>query len=110
MYKVNNELIDDRELALEIAKKYKQVSIFDLNTKREILLKEYEFIRIYTIYNKFNELVYQVDSLNELINYFKKPLKTIKNCIYLSLQESYNQLIDNEYFVIKDYVVVDVLN
>lgn len=110
MYKVNNELVNDKELALEIAKKYKQVSIFDLSTKKEILLKEYEFIKIYTIYNKFNEVIYQVDSLRELISYFNKPLKTIKNCIYLNLQESYNQLIDNEFFVIKDYVVVDVLN
>ena len=110
MYKVNNELINDKELALEIAKKYKQVSIFDLSTKKEILLDKYEFIKIYTIYNKFNELVYQVDSLKELVEYFNKPLKTIKNCIYLNLQESYNQLIDNEFFVIKDYVVVDVLN
>ena len=110
MYKVNNELIDDKVLALETAKKYKQLSIFDLSTKREILLDKYEFIKIYTIYNKFNELVYQVDNLKELINYFNKPLKTIKNCIYLNLQDNYNQLIDNEFFIIKDYVVVDVLN
>ena len=106
MYKVNNELVNDKELALELAKKYKQISIFDLSTKKEILLDKYEFIKIYTIYNKFNELVYQVDSLRELISYFNKPLKTIKNCIYLNLQESYSQLIDNEFFIIKDYVVV----
>lgn len=110
MYKVNNELIDDKILALETARKYKQLSIFDLDTKNEILLKEYEFIKIYTIYNKFNEVMYQVDNLRELVSYFNKPLKTIKNCIYLNLQESYNQLIDNEFFVIKDYVAVDVLN
>lgn len=110
MYKVNNELIDNKELALETAKKYKQLSIFDLSTKKEILLNKYEFIKIYTIYNKFNEVMYQVDDLKELVEYFKKPLKTIKNCIYLNLQENYSQLIDNEYFVIKDYVVVDVLN
>ena len=110
MYKVNNELVNDKELALELAKKYKQISIFDLSTKKEILLDKYEFIKIYTIYNKFNELVYQVDSLRELVSYFKKPLKTIKNCIYLNLQENYSQLIDNEFFVIKDYVVVDVLD
>ena len=110
MYKVNNELVNDKELALELAKKYKQISIFDLSTKKEILLDKYEFIKIYTIYNKFNELVYQVDSLRELISYFNKPLKTIKNCIYLNLQESYSQLIDNEFFIIKDYVVVDVLD
>ena len=36
MYKVNNELIDDKELALEVAKKYRQLSIFDLNTKKEL--------------------------------------------------------------------------
>ena len=106
MYKVNNELVNDKELVLELAKKYKQVSIFDLNTKKEILPKGYEFIKIYTIYNKFNEVMYQVDSLRELVSYFNKPLKTIKNCIYLNLQESYSQLIDNEFFIIKDYVVV----
>ena len=106
MYKVNNELIDDKELALEVAKKYRQLSIFDLNTKKEIILKEYEFIKVYTIYNKLNEVVYQVDNLKELVEYFGKNLNTIKNCIYLNLQENYSQLIDNEYFIIKDYVVV----
>ena len=110
--------IEDKTEALEIAKKNKQLAIYDLKIKDSLYLKDYSFVKYYTIYKivrdkEGNIVNYEVDtqknSINDLVDYFKLNVKTIKNSIYNELQVNnvYSQLINGQYVIIKDFELVE---
>lgn len=112
-YSIN---IIDRVEALEIAKKNKQLAIYDLKNNDSLYLKNYSFSKYYTIYkivrdNEGSIVNYEVDtqkdSINKLVDYFNLNIKTIKNSIYNELKSSYSQVINSKYIIIKDYELVE---
>lgn len=114
-YSIN---IIDRVEALEFGKKQKQISIYDIKEDSYLYLKDYNFNKYYTIYevvrNNNNDIIdYKIDTqknnINELVDYFKLNIKTIKNSIYNNLQVNnvYSQLINGQYVIIKDFELVE---
>lgn len=106
----------DRTEALEFGKKNKQISIYDIKEDDYLYIKGYNFSKYYTVYNivrdnEGNITDYKIDTqknnVNELVDYFNLNIKTIKNSIYNSLQESYKQMIDSKYVIIKDFKLVE---
>ena len=108
--------IIDKVEALEFAKKNKQLAIYDLINNDSIYLKEYDFIKYYTLYevirNKNGEIIdYKTREQKENINLFKSikaSAKTLLNATYKSLENISNnsRLIDNKYIIIKDYDII----
>lgn len=95
-------ILDNKAECLEFAKDNKQIAIFDLKENKSLYLKDYHFIRIYTIYNKFEQIVTQFDSLEEVADFLEITKKAVKNII------SENKKTKNEMYTIKkDYVLVD---
>lgn len=112
-YSIN---IIDRVEALEFGKKHRQISIYDIKEDKCLYIKDYSFVKYYTIYkivrdNKGSIVNYEVDtqknSINELVDYFRLNIKTIKNSIYNELQDVYSQLINGQYIIIKDFELVE---
>lgn len=108
--------IIDKVEALEFGKKNKQISIYDIKQDNYLYIKDYNFIKYYTIYevvrdNEGNITDYKIetqkDSIKELVDYFKLNIKTIKNSIYNELQSNYGQVIDSKYVIIKDFMLVE---
>ena len=108
--------IIDKVEALEFAKKNKQLAIYDLINNDSIYLKDYDFIKYYTLYevirNKNGEIIdYKTREQRENINLFKSvsaSAKTLLNATYKSLENISNnsRLIDNKYIIIKDYDII----
>ena len=108
--------IKDKVEALEFAKKNKQLAIYDLINNDSIYLKDYDFIKYYTLYevirNKNGEIIdYKTREQRENINLFKSvsaSAKTLLNATYKSLENISNnsRLIDNKYIIIKDYDII----
>lgn len=108
--------IEDKTEALEFGKYNKQLAIYDLVNNDNIYLKDYNFIKYYTLYevirNKNNDVIdYKIREQQENINLFKSikaSTKTLLNAMYNSLDNITNdsRLIDNKYVVIKDYDVI----
>lgn len=95
-------ILNDKIECLEFAKDNRQLAIFDLKENKSLYLKDYHFIKIYTIYNKFEQIVAQFDSLEEVANFLEITKKAVKNII------SENKKTKNEMFTIKkDYVLVN---
>ena len=95
-------ILDNKAECLEFAKDNKQLSIFSLKENKSLYLKDYHFIKIYTIYNKLEQIVAQFDSLEEVANFLEITKKAVKNII------SENKKTKNEMFTIKkDYVLVN---
>lgn len=112
-YSIN---ILDRVEALEFGKKNKQISIYDIKDNSYLYIKDYNFSKYYTIYEVIKDsndkiIDYKIDTqknnINELVDYFKLNIKTIKNSIYNNLQESYNQVINGKYIIIKDFELME---
>ena len=100
---INTSIILDNKIeCLEFAKDNKQISIFGLKENKSLYLKDYHFVRIYTIYNKFEQIVAQFDSLEGVANFLELTKKAIKNII------SENKKTKKEMFTIKkDYVLIN---
>lgn len=95
-------ILDNKTECLEFAKNNRQIAIFDLKENKSLYLKDYHFIKIYTIYNKFEQVVAQFDSLEEVANFLEITKKAVKNII------SENKKTKKEMFTIKkDYVLVN---
>lgn len=95
-------ILDNKNECLEFAKDNKQLVIFDLKENKSLYLKDYHFTKIYTIYNKFEQIVTQFDSLEEVADFLEITKKAVKNII------SENKKTKKEMFTIKkDYVLVD---
>lgn len=108
--------ISDKVEALEFAKYNKQLAIYDLKNNDSIYLKDYNFIKYYTLYevikDKNNNIIdYKIKEQKENINLFrsiKASAKTLLNATYNSIDNIKNdsRLIDNRYIIIKDYDVI----
>lgn len=108
--------ISDKVEALEFAKYNKQLAIYDLKNNNSIYLKDYNFIKYYTLYevikDKNNNIIdYKIKEQKENINLFrsiKASTKTLLNATYNSIDNIKNdsRLIDNRYIIIKDYDVI----
>lgn len=108
--------INDKVEALEFAKYNKQLAIYDLENNDSIYLKDYNFIKYYTLYevirnNNNNIIDYKIKEQKENINLFKSikaSVKTLLNATYNSIDNIKNdsRLIDNRYIIIKDYDII----
>ena len=108
--------IIDKVEALEFAKKNKQLAIYDLINNDSIYLKDYNFIKYYTLYevirDKNGDIIdYKIREQKENINLFKSikaNAKTLLNATYESIENIKNdcRMIDNKYIIIKDYDII----
>lgn len=108
--------INDKVEALEFAKYNKQLAIYDLTNNDSIYLKNYNFIKYYTLYEvikdkKNNIIDYKLKEQKENINLFKSitaSAKTLLNATYNSIDNIKNdsRLIENKYIIIKDYDII----
>ncbi len=108
--------IIDKVEALEFAKYNKQLAIYDLKNNDSIYLKDYNFIKYYSLYevirNKDGDIIdYKIREQKENINLFKSikaSAKTLLNATYNSVNDITNnsRLIDNKYIIIKDYDII----
>lgn len=108
--------IQDKTEALEFAKYNKQLAIYDIINNDSIYLKDYNFIKYYTLYevikNRNNNIIdYKIKAQKENINLFKSitaSAKTLLNATYNSIDNIKNdsRLIENKYIIIKDYDVI----
>lgn len=108
--------IIDKVEALEFGKYNKQLAIYDIANNNSVYLKDYNFIKYYTLYevikDKNNNIIdYKIVEQRENINLFKSikaSAKTLLNATYKSIDSIKNdsRLIDNRYIIIKDYDVI----
>lgn len=108
--------ISDKVEALEFAKYNKQLAIYDIINNDSIYLKDYNFIKYYTLYevirdNKNNIIDYKIKEQKENINLFKSikaSAKTLLNATYNNINNIKNdsRLIENKYIIIKDYDII----
>lgn len=108
--------IIDKVEALEFAKYNKQLAIYDLVNNDSIYLKDYNFIKYYTLYevikDRNNNIIdYKIKEQKENINLFKSikaSAKTLLNATYNSIDNIKNdsRLIENKYIIIKDYDII----
>lgn len=108
--------IIDKVEALEFAKYNKQLAIYDLKNNDSIYLKDYNFVKYYTLYevirDKNNNIIdYKIREQKENINLFKSitaSAKTLLNATYNSINNIKNdsRLIENKYIIIKDYDII----
>lgn len=108
--------IQDKTEALEFAKYNKQLAIYDIINNNSIYLKDYNFIKYYTLYevikDRNNNIIdYKLKEQKENINIFKSitaSTKTLLNATYRSIEDIKNdsRLIENKYIIIKDYDII----
>lgn len=108
--------INDKIEALEFAKYNRQLAIFDLVNNDSIYLKDYNFIKYYSLYevirDKNGDIIdYKIREQNENINLFKSikaSAKTLLNATYKSINSitSNSRLVNNKYVIIKDYEII----
>lgn len=108
--------INDKVKALEFAKYNKQLAIYDLNNNNSIYLKDYNFIKYYTLYevirnSKNNIIDYKIKEQKENINLFKSitaSAKTLLNATYNNIDNIKEgcRMIENKYIIIKDYDII----
>jgi hypothetical protein len=108
--------IIDKVEALEFGKYNKQLAIYDLKNNDSIYLKDYNFIKYYTLYevikDRNNNIIdYKIKEQKENINLFKSikaSAKTLLNATYNSIDNIKNdsRLINNRYIIIKDYDII----
>ena len=108
--------IIDKAEALEFGKRNKQLAIYDIVNNDSIYLKDYNFIKYYTLYqvvrdNNNNIIDYKIIEQKENMNLFKSikaSVKTLLNATYDSIDNIKNdsRLIDSKYIVIRDVEVV----
>ena len=108
--------IIDKVEALEFGKKNKQLAVYDVVNNDSIYLKEYHFIKYYTLYEvvrdkQGNIKDYKLKEQRENINTFKSikaNVKTLLNATYKSIESVANnsRMIDNKYIIVKDYDII----
>lgn len=108
--------INNKVEALEFAKYNKQLAIYDIKNNDSIYLKDYNFIKYYTLYevirNKENNIIdYKIREQKENINLFKSikgSVKSLLNATYKSIDDIKNtsRMIENKYIIIKDYDII----
>ena len=108
--------IIDKVDALEFGKYNKQLAIYDLKNNDSIYLKDYNFIKYYSLYEVIRDsngeiIDYQIREQRGNLQFFKSikaSVKTLLNATYNSLDDVKNncRMIDSRYIVIKDYEVI----
>lgn len=108
--------IIDKAEALEFAKYDKQLAIYDIINNDSIYLKDYNFIKYYTLYevikDKDNNIIdYKIREQKENIKLFKSikaNIKTLLNATYNNINNIKNdsRLIDNKFVIIRDYDII----
>lgn len=108
--------IQDKAEALEFAKYNRQLAIYDLVNNDSIYLKDYNFIKYYSLYevvrDSDNHIIdYKIKEQKENIQLFKSinaSTKTLLNATYKSIEDikDDSRLIDSKYLVIRDFEVV----
>ena len=108
--------IIDKAEALEFGKRNKQLAIYDLVNNDSIYLKDYNFIKYYTLYqvvrdNNNNIIDYKIIEQKENMNLFKSieaSAKTLLNATYISIEniKEDSRLIDNKYIIIRDFDII----
>lgn len=108
--------IKDKVEALEFGKKNRQLAIYDLVNNDSIYLKDYDFIKYYSLYEVIRDsnnhiIDYRLKEQRENIQLFKSikaSAKTLLNATYKSLEDINNKsrLIENKYIIIKDYDII----
>lgn len=108
--------INNKVEALEFGKYNKQLAIYDIVNNDSIYLKDYNFIKYYTLYevikDKNNNIIdYKLKEQKENINLLKSitaSVKTLLNATYNSIDNIKNdsRLIENKYIIIKDYDII----
>lgn len=108
--------IQNKTEALELAKYNKQLAIYDLENNNSVYLKNYNFLKYYTLYevirdSENNIIDYKIKEQKENINLFKSitaSVKTLLNATYKSIEDIKNdsRLIENRYIIIKDYDII----
>lgn len=108
--------IKDKVDALEFGKYNKQLAIYDLASNDSIYLKDYNFIKYYSLYevirDKNGDIIdYKIKEQQENLQFFKSikaSTKTILNATYKSLDDITNscRMIENRYIIIRDYEVI----
>lgn len=108
--------ISDKVEALEFAKYNKQLAIYDLINNDSIYLKDYNFIKYYTLYevirDKNDDVIdYKIKEQKENINLFKSitaSTKTLLNATYNNIDNIKEgcRMIKNKYIIIKDYDII----
>lgn len=108
--------IQDKTEALEFAKYNRQLAIYDLINNDSIYLKNYNFIKYYTLYevvrdNSNHIIDYKIREQRENIELFKSikaSVKTLLNATYKGIDDikDNSRLIDGKYVVIRDFEAV----
>lgn len=108
--------INDKVEALEFAKYNKQLAIYNLVNNDSIYLKEYNFVKYYSLYevikDKNNNIIdYKIREQRENINLFKSikaSVKSLLNATYNNIDNIKEgcRMIENKYIIIKDYDVI----
>lgn len=108
--------IIDKVDALEFAKYNKQLAVYDLKNNDSIYLKDYNFIKYYSLYevirnSKNNIIDYKIKEQKENINLFKSikgSVKSLLNATYKSIDDikDTSRMIENKYIIIKDYDII----
>lgn len=108
--------IRDKVDALEFGRYNKQLAIYDLVNNDNIYLKDYNFIKYYSLYevirDRNGEIIdYQIREQRENLQFFKSikaSAKTLLNATYESLDDikSNCRMIENRYIVIRDYEII----
>ena len=108
--------IQDKTEALEFAKYNRQLAIFDLVNNDSIYLRDYNFIKYYSLYevvrDSSNHIIdYKIKEQRENIQLFKSikaSAKTLLNATYKSIEDikDDSRLADGKYLIIRDFEVV----
>lgn len=104
----------EKDTALEIGKKNRQLAIYDLKENKSIYLSNFDFIKYYTLYevkkNEQGEIVDfvtlgQFDSIIKISKILKANIYSVRNSVYNSIDCTINQLIDNKLMIVSDYAL-----
>lgn len=108
--------IVDKMEALEFAKYNKQLAIYDIKNNSSMYLKDYNFIKYYSLYevikDKDNNIIdYKIKEQKENINLFKSvkgSIKSLLNATYKSIDNIKNdsRMLENKFVIIKDYDII----
>lgn len=104
----------EKDVALEIGKKNRQLAIYDLKENKSIYLSDFDFIKYYTLYevrkNEQGEIVDfktigQFDSIIKISEILRANIYSVRNSVYNSIDCTINQLIDNKLMIVSDYAL-----
>lgn len=105
--------IIEKNEALEFGKNNKQIAVYDLKNNQSLYIKDYKFIKYYTLYKvikkndkiKDIKIIKQVDDLKELKEMFNISYKSLLNGVSWTLEKT-KRYFNEEYIIIRDYDII----